>query len=129
MTETLPPTFDSPGLHTRLTTLTTDEIDGLRFGVIGIDAEHVVRRYNAMESQMAGLAVERVMGKPFFALVAVCMNNFMVAQRFVDAAENGTALDATIDYVLTFRMRPNKVRLRLLATPGHALSYVLVDRS
>ena len=56
------------------------------------------------------------------------MNNFMVAQRFDDAAANGSALDVTIDYVLTLRMRPTKVALRLLALPGQAMRYVLVHR-
>lgn len=46
------------------------------------------------------------------------MNNFMVAHRFEEAAENGLPLDATIDYVLTLRMRPQRVQLRLLARPG-----------
>jgi hypothetical protein len=56
------------------------------------------------------------------------MNNFMIAQRFEDAAATGAPLDATIDYVLTLRMRPVKVRLRLLALNGQALRYVLVSR-
>ena len=33
----------------------------------------------------------------------------------------------TLDYVLTALMRPVKVRLRLLALPGVALRYVLVQ--
>ena len=56
------------------------------------------------------------------------MNNFMVAQRFADALASGTTLDAAIDYVLTLRMRPVKVKLRLLAAPGVAIRYVLVQR-
>jgi hypothetical protein len=52
----------------------------------------------------------------------------MVAQRFEDAHADGTALDETIPYVLTLRMRPTKVRLRLLAQPGAAIRYVLVQR-
>jgi len=56
------------------------------------------------------------------------MNNFMVAQRFDDALEQNVALDETIDYVLTLRMRPVKVALRLLSTPGSATRYVLVKR-
>jgi len=56
------------------------------------------------------------------------MNNFMVAQRFDDAAAAGQALDATIDYVLTLRMRPVKVRLRLLAGTGDSMRFVLVER-
>jgi hypothetical protein len=57
------------------------------------------------------------------------MNNFMVAQRFDDAGADGTALDLTVPYVLTLRMRPTKVQLRLLAAPGARCRYVLVQRS
>jgi hypothetical protein len=52
------------------------------------------------------------------------MNNFLVAQRFEDEAE----LDEIVPYVLTLRMRPTKVRLRLLKTPETALSYILIER-
>jgi photoactive yellow protein len=104
------------------------ELDALDFGVIGIDATDVVRRYNALESRLAGLSPQRVLGQPLFSVVAPCMNNFMVAQRFADAALRNEPLDATIDYVLTLRMRPVKVKLRLLAAPGDAWRYVLVRR-
>jgi photoactive yellow protein len=59
----------------------------LDFGVIGFDADTtVVQRYNAFESQAAGLSPQRVIGEPLFTNVAPCLNNFMVAQRFEDAA-------------------------------------------
>ena len=57
------------------------------------------------------------------------MNNYLVAQRFEDAAADGSLLDSTIDYVLTLRMRPVKVNLRLLSSPGASLRYVLVNRA
>jgi photoactive yellow protein len=104
-------------------------LDELDFGVIGFDAAGVVRRYNTFESKAAGLSPDRVLGNPLFTLVAPCMNNFMVAQRFEDAAAGGTPLDATIDYVLTLRMRPVKVKLRLIAPPAAAMRYVLVQRA
>ena len=103
-------------------------LDALDFGVIEFDAEGAVRRYNRLESQMAGLSPSQVLGRSLFAAVAPCMNNFMVAQRFADAAAEGTPVDATIDYVLTLRMRPAKVRLRLLADPRLKMRYVLVER-
>ena len=123
--------FDQPDALTRLAALGEAGCDGLEFGVIGFDAGTVVRLYNATESRAAGLAPGSVLGQPLFTVVAPCMNNFMVAQRFVDAAADGTALDAIINYVLTLRMRPVKVRLRLLASSasaGTALSYLLVER-
>jgi len=104
------------------------EIDELEFGVIGFDTAGVVRRYNATESKLAGLSPQRVLDHHLFTVVAPCMNNFMVAQRFEDAAAASAELDVTIDYVLTLRMRPVKVRLRLLAHPRQELRYVLVSR-
>jgi photoactive yellow protein len=88
----------------------------------------VVCVYNAFESKMAGLSKERVIGHPYFTVVAPCMNNFMVAQRFEDAAAAGQALDLTLDYVLTLRMRPVRVQLRLLAVPPAERRFVLVNR-
>ena len=124
----LSPTFDQPDLAARLGEMSDTELDELDFGVIGIDADGVVCRYNAFESKLAGLSPQRVLGYPLFTTVAPCMNNFLVAQRFDDAKADGTSLDVTIDYVLTLRMRPLKVRLRLLAEPGAALRHVLVRR-
>lgn len=105
------------------------QLDDLDFGVIGFDAKGVVHRYNAFESVAAGLSKERVVGQPLFTVVAPCMNNFLVAQRFEEATETKSALDETIGYVLTLRMRPVKVRLRLLSSPGATSCYVLVQRT
>ena len=120
--------FSQPQPAPALAALSDAELDALGFGVIAFDEQTLVRRYNAFESRAAGLAPERVLGRHLFTSVAPCMNNFMVAQRFEDASAQGQALDATIDYVLTLRMKPVKVRLRLLAEPGAALRHVLVDR-
>jgi photoactive yellow protein len=128
MNEVMTLTFDQPDVLERISTLGEHELDELEFGVIGFDAETVVRHYNAHESKLAGLSPHRVLGHPLFSVVAPCMNNFMVAQRFEEATASAVALDATIDYVLTLRMRPLKVKLRLLAAPGMATRYLLVHR-
>ena len=121
--------FDQSQLDCALSDASDDELDALDFGVIAFDAEGIVCRYNRFESQAAGLSSERVVGHHLFTVVAPCMNNFLVATRFEDAAEAQAPLDATIDYVLTLRMRPVKVRLRLLAAAdASALRYVLVQR-
>jgi photoactive yellow protein len=120
--------FAAPGLHGHLAQLSPEQLDRLDFGLIGFDAGTIVSQYNQTESEAAGLSATRVLGQPLFTNVAPCMNNFMVAQRFEDAEDDGVALDDTIDYVLTLRMRPVKVKLRLLAEPGSAQRYVLVQR-
>ncbi len=128
MNETIAIGFDDAHVLGFLGDAREQEIDELEFGVIGFDTAGVVRRYNATESKLAGLSPQRVLDHHLFTVVAPCMNNFMVAQRFEDAAAASAELDVTIDYVLTLRMRPVKVRLRLLAHPRQELRYVLVSR-
>jgi len=120
--------FDAPDLAAHLDQSSAEQLDALDFGVIGFGPDTLVHRYNAFESQAAGLSPQRVLEQPLFTNVAPCLNNFMVAQRFEDAQDDNTALDTTVDYVLTLRMRPVKVALRLLANPGGATRYVLVQR-
>lgn len=100
------------------------ELDGQSFGVIGFGPDGRVETYSAAESRMAGLSADRVVGKHLFTAVAPCMNNYLVAQRFEDEPE----LDATIDYVLTLRMRPTPVKLRMLQSAGTARRYLLIQR-
>ena len=128
MNELLSLDFTQPDIAAQLAQVDDATLDQLDFGVIGFDAATLVRRYNACESRLAGLSPQRVLAQPLFTAVAPCMNNFLVAQRFEDAAAEGSTLDAEIDYVFTLRMRPVKVRLRLLAMPGAELRYVLVKR-
>lgn len=108
----------------QLEALDTAGLDRLDFGVVGLDEAGTVVRYNLTESRNAVLAQERVIGRPFFEDIGICMNNFMVAQRFEDEAQ----IDDTIDYVLTFRMRPTNVKLRLLKNSTCANRYLLIER-
>lgn len=107
-----------------LDAMRVEDRDALPFGVVGFAADTIVEIYNATEARMSGLDPATVIGVPFFEAVAQCMNNFMVAQRFEDEPE----IDAVIPYVLTLRMRPTKVRLRLLATAGSPRRYILIER-
>ena len=120
--------FDDADLLDWLSRNDDSEIDALEFGVIGFDAQGIVRRYSAVESAAAGLARERVVGFHLFKSVASCMDNALVAHRFDDAAARGVTLDVTVPYVLTLRMRPTRVSLRLLQSPREDLRYVLIDR-
>ena len=120
--------FDQAALIDSLLAFSTEQLDALHFGIIGFDSEGIVQRYNRWESEAAGLALGQVMGLNLFGVVAQCMNNYLVAQRFEDAAETAQPLDETIDYLLTLRMRPVRVKLRLLQAPGAALRFVCIDR-
>ena len=113
--------FDSP--REQLLSLLPKECESVDFGVIGINGSGEVRIYNSFEAELAGLSPQRTVGRNLFEEVAPCMNNFMVAQRFQDEAR----LDEYLDYVFTLKMAPRRVRLRLLASPGEAMRFVLVQ--
>jgi len=120
--------FDDPQLLDWLERASAADLDDLPFGVIGFDAQGLVQRYNRFESNAALFAVSTVLGQHVFVELAPCLNNYLVATRFEDAAAAGEPLDAVMPYVLTFRMRPTRVRLRLLSSPQAAHRYILVDR-
>lgn len=117
--------FGSPDLLQRLDSSSPAELDELAFGVIGFDADEVVRRYNREEAATAGLDPARVLGRPLFTEVAPCTNNDLVAERF----RREPVLDEQLDYVFTLRMRPTPVRLRLLAAPDADYRYMVVART
>lgn len=117
--------FDDSTLFADLESADQTAIDALDFGIIALRADGTVDAYNRYESELSGLTRERVVGNHFFTAVAPCTNNFMVAQRFMDEE----SLDAVIDYVFTLKMRPTKVKLRLLKSPTGKRQYIVVRRA
>lgn len=107
-----------------LDALSPEEVDALPYGVVGLAPDGTTDLYNATEARLAGIAPSVVLGWHYFSETAQCMNNVMVAQRFEDEPE----IDDVIDYVLTLRMRPTPVRLRLLKAPSIARRYILIQR-
>ena len=116
-------TFDDPAMAETLEAMGEAELDELAFGVVGLDEEGHVDRYNAHEERSSGLPRDHVVGRHFFFDVAPCMNNYLVAERLEEPM-----LDVTMPYVLTFRMRPTPIRLRLIRTQAARRRWVLVWR-
>ena len=115
--------FSDPGALAWLEAADDDRLDTLDFGVVGMNGDDTVVAYNDVESRISGLSRRNVVGRNFFNDVAPCTNNFMVAQRYADE----TTLDEIVPYVFTLRMRPRRVRLRLLKGAGCARAYLLVE--
>ena len=121
--------FDVKDLGKILSELNNDQLDEFDFGVIGFDNDSAVKVYNARESKMAGLSKQNVLGADLFNTVAPCMNNFLVAQKFQDAMDEADELDEIMDYVLTLKMKPTRVKLRLISNPQLSLHYLIILRS
>lgn len=121
MNATLQVDFDAADTALRLQALDDDELDELPFGVIEMDLEGTVLRYNATESRYSGLPRDRVVGRHFFRDVAPCSNNRRVAQRYAQEA-----LDETIAYTFALRLQPVPVTLRMLKPAGGQRMLLLV---
>ena len=113
--------FDAPDLARALEGASTASLDALDYGVVEMDPGAVVQRYDAAESRHSGLPPERTVGRHFFREVAPCCDTHRVAER--DAQP---ALDETIDYTFTVRIRPVRVVLRMLWLPEHSTMYLAV---
>jgi len=80
------PRFDDADLAAWLAQADDAALDALNFGAIGFGRDGRITRYNAWESRAAGFAVADVRGQDLFVELAPCMNNYLVAARFEDAA-------------------------------------------
>lgn len=116
--------FAEEGLPDHLFSEGGRDLDELPFGIVGLNEDNEVIEYNGAEEEIAGLTREKVAGKDFFFEVAPCMNNFMVAERLNDEDE----IDAIIDYVLTLRVKPTKVRIRLMKRAGQDRRFIAIKR-
>ena len=95
------------------------------FGIIAMAKDGTVEHYNTPGVQNGGpVSRTRSWADTSSPPVAPCTNNYMVAQRF----ESEDELDAIIDYVFTLRMRPTKVKLRMLKSASKPKQYLLVER-
>ena len=113
--------FNAADLATRLAACSDGDLDALGFGIVEMDLDGKVLRYNAVEAQFSGLAPERVVGRHFFRDVAPCSNNRRVAARYAKPA-----LDETIAYTFALRMKPVPVTLRMIRTLDSDRMYLLV---
>jgi photoactive yellow protein len=113
--------FDAPGLAQSLAAASDEALDAVGYGVVEMDLDATVLRYNAVETQYSGLPRERGVGRSFFRDVAPCTNNRRVAQRFDEPA-----LDETIEYTFALRMKPVPVVLRMLKAPGAPVMHLVV---
>jgi photoactive yellow protein len=123
------PGFENPELGAILTQLTDADLDALPYGVIGFDAQNRITHYNQHEASMAYFDKAKVLGQDLFIELAPCLNNYLVAGRYEEALAQGEALDETMPYVLTFRMRPTHVHMRLLSITKHPTRYLIIQRS
>lgn len=115
------PSFDAPHIAAQLNCMSNGELDGLAFGVIEMNHQFKVLRYNTAQSRHSGVPSDRVIGQHFFRDAAPWANNVRVAGRY-----RLDSLDETIQYTLSLNMKPHSVTLRMLKPAYSDRMYLLV---
>jgi photoactive yellow protein len=112
------PSFDA------LSCMSDSELDALPFGVIEMDHQFKVLRYNSAESRHSRVPPDRMIGQNLFRDVAPWANNQRIARRY-----RLDSVDETMQYTVSLNMQQEAVTLRMLK-PGYSeRMYLLVNRS
>ena len=112
--------------YRRIETLGAAELDALPFGIIQLDEQGVILRYNTYEADLARLRPEDVIGRHFFREVAPCTDVQEFHGRFLQGVA-ARQLDVTFRYHFPFRERPRDVLVTLFFSDATHSVFVLVQ--
>ena len=112
---------------------TDAEHDALQFGVVGLDPDGVVLRYNLYESRLARLDRNQVVGRNFFVEIAPCTRTEGFEGRFrAFVARGGVGPDGArlerFDYLFDFRFGAQEVSVDLVRASVADRYYLLINR-
>lgn len=120
-----PVPFDAAELDRR----SDRELDQLPFGVVCLDADGTILRYNLAESRLARLDRNQVVGKKFFAQVAPCTRGPEFEGRFREFAGAGERTDVLrFDFLFDFKFGAQEVSVEIVRARGVARFYLLINR-
>lgn len=112
----------------QVTAMSDAELDALPFGVICLDGEGKVLRYNLAEARLARLDRAQVVGENFFRRVAPCTATPEFEGR-VRAFFAATQLLDRFAYLFDFKFGAQQVDIELVRVPGNDRVYLLVNRT
>ena len=114
----------------RLDALTDEELDALPFGVIGLDGEGHIARYNMAEARFARLDRAQVVGRSFFDEVARCTKTPEFHGRFEKIKSDPTPTRIRFEFVFAFRFGAQKVDVDIGSVSGTSVTrvYLCINR-
>jgi photoactive yellow protein len=109
------------------------ELDALQFGVVGIDPDGVILRYNLYESRLARLDRNQVVGRNFFTQIAPCTRTEAFEGRVrAFMMRGGLAADGgrieRFEYVFDFRFGAQDVAIDVVRAGNAERYYLLINR-
>ena len=120
-----PVSFDERAIDER----SDAELDALPFGVIGLDEEGTILRYNLYESRFARLDRNQVVGRNFFAEVAHCTRNEAFQGRFLALVGAGEEAETVrFAFLFDFAFGAQHVLVEMVRARGARRFYLLVNR-
>jgi photoactive yellow protein len=115
----------APQLFQTIDTMTEKQLDALPHGVIQLDAQGTVLKYNSYEANLAGLTRDRVIGKNFFKQVAPCTDVKEFYGRFREGVAAGK-LHCKFRYHFSFTRNPTDVTVTLFYSARDKTVWVFV---
>jgi photoactive yellow protein len=106
-------------------------LDALPAGVIGLDPEGWILRYNLAEARLARLDRNAVVGRHFFDQVAPCTRTDRFEGRFRRFVERSAPGDQRLErfaYLFDFAHGAQEVEITLVRPAAPARFYILVER-
>lgn len=114
----------------RVDDLSDAELDALAFGVICLDEEGTILRYNLYESRLARLDRNQVIGRNFFNEVAPCTHTEAFEGRIRAFAARGIEAEVErFDFVFDFRFGAQTVKIELTRAADAPRFYLFVNRT
>lgn len=103
-----------------------EELDRLPYGIIQLDGQGRILKYNALESRLASLPQEQQIGKQFFTEVAPCTKVQSFYGRFREGVRR-ESLDASFRFHFAFKQKPRDVTVRLFYSRRTRSVWVLIS--
>lgn len=119
--------MDDKELLERIEALGADEIDALPVGVITLDLQGKIRRYNRLEAELARLDQKSQLGRDFFLEVAPCTANPDFQGRFTELVAKPSGV-INFDYIFRFSWGHQRVHITFVRKAGRDDVDVLVTR-
>jgi photoactive yellow protein len=109
--------------------MSESEIDGLPFGVIGLDDERTILRFNLYESLLARLDRHEVLGRNFFREIARCTRGPKFEGRFqAYVADRARRAPERFPFVFDFSFGAQEVAVEIVRGSVDDRFYFVINR-
>ena len=118
--------LDSSSILEAADDMSSEDLDGLPYGMIQLDAAGRILRFNAVESRLASLPQPQQIGKHFFTEVAPCTK----VQAFYGRFREGVireSLDTSFRFHFAFKQHPRDVLVRLFYSRRTRSVWVMIS--